>query len=124
MNMVPFAVKDDVPDELTFEQCYVNDALFDLRGEVCIHRRRDFSYSVDVFRVCGSRASSNVREIIERRFSYLEVAVQVVRPTEHRIGAPGSNFELSGPGGIGSAAGQRASSAAASTPPLSGLDGD
>jgi hypothetical protein len=83
MNMVPFAVKDHVPDELKFEQGYVNDALFDLRGEVGVHRRRHFSYSVDVFRVRGLRARSNVREIIERRFSYLEVfAVQGV--SSHR----------------------------------------
>src|ERR1700733_2433796 len=105
MKMVPFTVEDHVPDELKFEQGYVNDALFDLRGEVRVHRRRRFSYSVDVFRVRGLRARPNVREIIERRFSYLEVfAVQGISP--HRAPRSVPNLELSGPGGTGSETGQ------------------
>ena len=72
MHMVPFWVKDHVPDELKLKQGYVNDALPDLRGEVRAHRRRRFAYPDDVFRVRGLRARSNLREIIQRRFSYLE----------------------------------------------------
>lgn len=81
MNVVPFAVENHVPDELKPKHGHVNDALLDLRGEVRAHRRRRFSYSVDVFRVRGMRARSNIRQIIQRRSSYLQaLAVQGMSP--------------------------------------------